>query len=151
MSPFHAEEVLQNGTWTEAVFHRAEVASPFRYDEMVVSPFQAGCGEVHGAQSHVSPFHAAQNGNRTGPQWAGQYLKALVLQLAVCHEEDRPNIHWNLSNQDTNGAEESVIVSEVSSLKEWYLGWEKVSCLESCPNFRSVLIKEVPPYRYVHT
>ena len=37
------------------------------------------------------------------------------------------NIQWNLSNLDTNGAEESVIVSEVSSLKEWYLGWEKVS------------------------
>ena len=35
------------------------------------------------------------------------------------------NTQWNLSNQDTNGAEESVIVSEVSSLKEWYLGWEK--------------------------
>ena len=32
-------------------------------------------------------------------------------------------IQWNLSNQDTNGAKESVIVSEVSSfqrLKEWY-------------------------------
>ena len=37
----------------------------------------------------------------------------------VCH------LQWNLSNQDTNGAEESVIVSEVSSfqrLQEWYLG-----------------------------
>ena len=37
----------------------------------------------------------------------------------------------HLSNQDTNGAEESVIVSEVSSfqrlkcMQEWYLGWEK--------------------------
>ena len=55
-------------------------------------------------------------------------------------------IQWNLSNQDTNGAEESVIVSEVSSfqrlkcMQEWYLGWEKVSCLERCPQFRSVLI-----------
>ena len=32
-------------------------------------------------------------------------------------------IQWNLSNPDTNGAAESVIVSEVSSfqrLKEWY-------------------------------
>ena len=51
---------------------------------------------------------------------------------------------WNLSNPDTNGAEESVIVSEVSSfqrlkcMQEWYLGWEKVSCLERCPQFRSV-------------
>ena len=50
-----------------------------------------------------------------------------------------------LSNPDTNGAEESVIVSEVSSfqsMQEWYLGWEKVSCLERCPQFRSVLIRE---------
>ena len=48
-----------------------------------------------------------------------------------------------LSNRDTNGTEESVIVSEVSfqrlkCMQEWYLGWEKVSCLE-CPQFRSVL------------
>ena len=55
------------------------------------------------------------------------------------------SIQWNLSNPDTNGAEESVIVSEVSSfqrlkcMQEWYLGWEKVSCLERCPRFRSVL------------
>ena len=47
-------------------------------------------------------------------------------------------VQWNLSNPDTNGAEESVIVSEVSSfqrlkcMQEWYLGWEKVSCLEMC-------------------
>ena len=50
-------------------------------------------------------------------------------------------------NQDTNGAEESVIVSEVSSFQrlkctqEWYLGWGKVSCLERCPKFRCVLIE----------
>ena len=43
---------------------------------------------------------------------------------------------------DTNGAEESVIVNEVSSfqrlkcMQEWYLG-EKVSCLERCPQFIS--------------
>ena len=54
---------------------------------------------------------------------------------------------WNFSNWDTNGAEESVVVSEVSSfqrlkcMQEWYLGWEKVSCLERCPQFRSVLRK----------
>ena len=42
---------------------------------------------------------------------------------------------------DTNGVEESVIVSEVSSfqglkcMQEWYLGPEKVSCLERCPQF----------------
>ena len=58
-----------------------------------------------------------------------------------------------LSNPDTNGAEESVVVSEVSSfqrlkcMQEWYLGREKVSCLERCPQFRSVLIeREVPLY-----
>ena len=59
-------------------------------------------------------------------------------------------LQWKLSNQDTNGAEENVIVSEVSWLKymqEWYLGWEKVSCLERCPQSRSVLIeREVPLY-----
>ena len=45
-------------------------------------------------------------------------------------------IQWNLSNPDTNGAEESVSVREVSSvqrLQEWYLGWEEVSCLGRCP------------------
>ena len=25
-------------------------------------------------------------------------------------------------------------------MQEWYLGWEKVSCLERCPQFRSVII-----------
>ena len=32
-------------------------------------------------------------------------------------------------------------------MQEWYLGWEKVSCLERCPQFRCVLIeREVPLY-----
>ena len=26
-------------------------------------------------------------------------------------------------------------------MEEWYLGWEKVSCLEKCPQFGSVLIE----------
>ena len=26
-------------------------------------------------------------------------------------------------------------------MQEWYFGWEKVSCLERCPHFRSVLIE----------
>ena len=53
-------------------------------------------------------------------------------------------IQWNLSNPDTNGAEESVIVSEVSSfqrLKEWYiLGvgkgvlFREVSSVQECPH-----------------
>ena len=34
-------------------------------------------------------------------------------------------------------------------MQEWYLGWEKVSCLERCPQFRRVLIDRVPLY-YVH-
>ena len=28
-------------------------------------------------------------------------------------------------------------------MQEWYLGWEKVSCLERCPQFRSVLMHNV--------
>ena len=46
-------------------------------------------------------------------------------------------VQWNLSNPDTNGAEESVLFCEVSSfqrlkcMQEWYvLGVGKVSCLE---------------------
>ena len=36
-------------------------------------------------------------------------------------------------------------------MQEWYLGWEKVSCLERCPQFRSVLIeREVPLYSNTH-
>ena len=48
---------------------------------------------------------------------------------------------------DTNGREGSVLISEVSSFQrlkctlELYLGWEKVSRLERCPQFRSVLIE----------
>ena len=48
---------------------------------------------------------------------------------------------------DTNGAEESVLYREVSSfqgfkcMQEWSLGWEKVSFLERCPQFRGVLIE----------
>ena len=33
-------------------------------------------------------------------------------------------------------------------MQEWYLGWEKVSCLERCPQFRSVhfiLSLSLPP------
>ena len=68
----------------------------------------------------------------------GQYSRHRVINI----------IQWNLSNPDTNGAEESAIVSEACSfqrlkcMQEWYLGsWEKVSCLERCPQFRSVLIE----------
>ena len=54
-------------------------------------------------------------------------------------------IQWNLSNQDTNGAEESVIDSEVSSFQrlkctqEWYTWGGKrcpgeVSSVQECPH-----------------
>ena len=35
-------------------------------------------------------------------------------------------LKWNLSSMDTNEAEQT----NYSSLQSWYLGWEKVSCLE---------------------
>ena len=56
------------------------------------------------------------------------------------------NVQWNPSNADTNGAEESVLYREVSlfqglkCMQEWYLGRQKVSLLERCPQFRGVLI-----------
>ena len=51
-------------------------------------------------------------------------------------------VQWNPSNADTNGAEESVLeVSLFQGLKEWYLGRQKVSRLERCPQFRGVLIE----------
>ena len=57
---------------------------------------------------------------------------------------------WNLSNQDINGAEESAIVSEVSSfqrLQEWYLGWEKVSSVQ---RERGSTVS-LSMYVYIHT
>ena len=79
--------------------------------------------------------------------YCGADLKVMRLQEWYLGWEDVSWLEWNLSNQDTNGAEESVIVREVSSfqrskcMQEWYLGWEKVSCLERCHQFRSVLIE----------
>ena len=37
-------------------------------------------------------------------------------------------------------------VSSLQRLKEWYFGQEKVSCLERCPQFRSVLIEGLQLY-----
>ena len=43
------------------------------------------------------------------------------------------------------GVGKGVLFGEVSSvqrlkcMQEWYLGWEKVSCLERCPQIKSVL------------
>ena len=45
------------------------------------------------------------------------------------------------------GVGKGVLFREVSSfqrlkcMQEWYLGLEKVSCLERCPQFKSVLIQ----------
>ena len=47
-------------------------------------------------------------------------------------------------NPDTNGAEKSSEVSLFQRLKcmqEWYLGPQKVSCLEKCLQFKGVLIE----------
>ena len=47
-------------------------------------------------------------------------------------------------NPDTNGAEKSSEVSLFQRLKcmqEWYLGPQKVSCLEMCLQFKGVLIE----------
>ena len=59
----------------------------------------------------------------------------------------KTHLEWNRSNPDTNGAEESVIVSEVSSfqrlkcMQEWYiLGvgkgvlFREVSLVQECPH-----------------
>ena len=67
------------------------------------------------------------------------------LYKTILHYSIQIYIKWNLSNPDTNGAEESVVVSEVSSfqrlkcMQEWYLGWEKVSwekvsSVQECPH-----------------
>ena len=72
----------------------------------------------------------------SGQIWISAILNLLELSLEmflVISSEFTYVLQWNLSNPDTNGAEESVIVSEVSSfqrlkcVKEWYLGWEKMS------------------------
>ena len=69
-------------------------------------------------------------------------------------------VQWNLSNPDTNGAEESVIVSEVSSfqrlkcMQEWYiLGvgkgvlFSEVSSVQECPHRE----RGSTVYVYTHT
>ena len=65
----------------------------------------------------------------------------IILQVCTCMY-DAPCNHgvWYISNLDTNGAGESVIVSEVRGVlisevemhARVVLGWEKVSCLERC-------------------
>ena len=79
-----------------------------------------------------------ENANVVSPSREGSPIPHLMTSMSgtiIIHT----HIQWNLSNPDTNGAEESVIVSEVSSfqrlkcMQEWYLGWENVSCLERCP------------------
>ena len=53
-------------------------------------------------------------------------------------------VQWNLSNPDTNGAEESVIVSEVSSFQRYarvVYTWGG----KRCP------VREVSSYKGIHT
>ena len=71
-----------------------------------------------------------------------------ILQIYFQHLHTIKNcLQWNPSNADTNGAEESVLYREVSlfqglkCMQEWYLGRQKVSLLERCPQFRGVLIE----------
>ena len=51
------------------------------------------------------------------------------------------------------GVGKGVLFREVSSvqrlkcMQEWCLGWEKVSCLERCSQFRSVLIEREVAYQ----
>ena len=55
----------------------------------------------------------------------------VLSRLAISEKLTKISTVEPLSNPDTNGAEESVVVSEVSSfqrlkcMQEWYLGWEK--------------------------
>ena len=58
-------------------------------------------------------------------------------------------MQWNPSNLDTIGPEESVLIREVSlfqglkstQTQHLAMGRKRVSCLESCPYFRGVLIE----------
>ena len=69
------------------------------------------------------------------------------IAFALLHGHNIMHIQWNLSNVDTNGAEESVLYREVSSvqglkcMQEWYLGRQMVSFLERYRQFRGVLIE----------
>ena len=71
-------------------------------------------------------------------------VESVVLHTVLYVSCSYTCLQWNLSNPDTNGADESVIVSEVSSFqrlnayKSGSLGWEKVSCLERCLQFSVV-------------
>ena len=82
-------------------------------------------------------------------------IKAAIVNQNQAHTI-RP-IQWNPSNVDTNGAEGSVLYREVSlfqglkCMQEWYLGWEKVSLLERCPQFRGVLIEGFHCTNQLHT
>ena len=46
-------------------------------------------------------------------------------RVKTIHILKQEYIQWNLSNPDTNGAEESVIVSEVSS-------FQRLKCMQEC-------------------
>ena len=94
-------------------------------------------------QKHLySTLCSALLAHETHPVFsADPYWNAGIL-IAIVHK-----LQWNPSNADTNGAEESVLYREVSlfqglkCMQEWYLGRQKVSRLERCPQFRGVLIE----------
>ena len=95
----------------------------------------------------VTPKQAVMTGQALASMYVdnnGREELAFTLELVRQNDTNTHSINnfmrsqWNLSNRDTNGAEESVVVSEVSSFQlEWlYLGWESVL-------FRGVLCSEV--------
>ena len=63
-------------------------------------------------------------------------------------------IQWNLSNPDTLGTEESVLISEVRVLIlgvviNLVFGADKCVLVIEVSSFQGVLIKEVPLYMYI--
>ena len=71
---------------------------------------------IHGTTTVTLAAHACRGLMRTPQLRTIPYIRVL-----------HNIVQWNLSNPDTNGAEESVIVSEVSSfqrlkcMQEWYI------------------------------
>jgi hypothetical protein len=89
---------------------------------------------------------------RTGRVWrrVGELTSDLVGQTVLVRARVHAKrgtgiiIQWNSSNPDTNGTEGRVQISEVSLFlgllhARTVLGKEKVSLLERCPHFRSVI------------
>ena len=64
-----------------------------------------------------------------------QYTYMYIIYICTCNV----HVQWNLSNPDTIGPEESVLIKEVSLFQRLKctqalnLGREYVPCLERCP------------------